>query len=668
MASNLERINNILNYFKGIVKENENITITEDMVYDYLMRYGVPFDEYNKDTTEFFKEWKSECRKLGNIKDLDIDFSVYCLFSDDEEKIEKCPNPIKLYIPIKYSHIKESVNKLLAFFSKKKMPFEMKIANKVRTDDIIVRLYSLEDVNKFLNFIKYNEYINEGLLKPNPFCYQEESIALTNDGSISYIQVIASYISRYINSNKDNIDDIKLHKFYNYIIDCYKDMFVNYTNFGSITVPGKGFEFDENDLIAYQNSTELLLKASEEGFNKDDFKEHIDECCDSKDIERRKKQYNTLNTLINYIGYQSQKMDIEEALNRLDLYLETGNESYISNTGSTRTSMYLLNFRFELKNLLESKGMTLIDFYESLNIEPSKFDSLDEASLANLEKDTKAVIEQIIEISKEQMDIEKITELIQLYIATGDYNLITRKNNLRELIVNSNLKNNLLTLLNNKKITLTEYMNSLDKTEVKEDSEVAAEIEEITDKELQDKIDEIMETEPEEVKEEPITESKEENLAVELPIEPVAEILTPSDNIDDSALNGITQIINIAAIKNNKPSFSEILKDAVVMTYEKYQQKYENHEIDVDGLAIVTHALISGITNNDYSSFTREKDARKNLIDLGNEKIFDTIMDELEIDGIELTDVDSESIELIVKRYLDFVIVQKDESEIKKVA
>lgn len=671
MASNLERINNILNYFKGIVKENENITITEDMVYDYLMRYGVPADEFNKNTTEFFKGWKGECRKLENIKDLDMDSSVFCLFSDEEEKIANCTNPIKLYIPIKYSHINESVNKLLAFFSKKKMPFEMKIANKVRTDDIIVRLNSLEDVNKFLNFIKYNDYINEGLLKPNPFCYQEESISLTNDGSISYIQVTASYISKYINSNKDNIDEIKLHKFYNYIIDCYKDMFVNYTNFGILTVPGKGFDFDENDLIAYQNSTELLLKASEEGFNKDDFKEHIEECGNSKDIEKRKKQYNTLSTLINYIGYQSQKMSVEEALNRLDLYLETGNESYISNTGSTRTSMYLLNFRFELKNLLENKGMNLIDFYESLNVEPSKFEKLNDDSLIKLENDTKNIIDQIIELTKEQLDLEKITETLQLYIATGDYNLITRKNNLRELVVTSNLKNNLLTLLNNKKISLTEYMDTYNKVAVKDEDiqPKQEEIEEITDEELANKLEEIIESNIDEVKEESLSIDQ---LPNESPIEPVAEISTSSNgieaNIEDSALTGITQIININAIKNNKPSFSDILKDAVVMTYEKYQQKYNNHEIDVDGLSIVTHALISGITDNDYSSFTRENDARKNLIDLGNEKIFDTIMDDLEIDGIELTDVDSESIELIVKRYLDYAIQPSKEEEFQKVA
>jgi len=655
MASNLEKINNILNYFKGLINENKDLTITEDMVYDYLIKYGVPANELDYEVSKFFNQWKEECAKVGNIKILDIDSPLTCDLTDNNEEISKCFNPIKIYLPLKYDSIEENINQLIAFFSKKKIPFEMKIRDKIRTDGVIIRVANMDDINKITNFIKYNDKIKESLLKPNPFCYQEDNISITNDGSISYIQVVASYISKYINSNKDNIEDIKLHKFYNFIIDYYKDIFVNYSKFGKLEIPGKGKKFDESDIIAYQNSTELLLKASEEGFNQKDFAEHVEEYSNSKEIKTRKKQYTVLNTLINYIGYQSQKMDVEEALNRLDLYLETGNEAYISNSGSTRTSMYLLNFRHDLQEFLDKNNKNLIDFYESLNIEQKKYDKLDEKELEELENTTSQTIEQIIDITKETIEFDKLIETIQLYLATNDYSIITRNNNLREIIVSNNLRDNLLVLLNNKQLSLTDYMSKFNKVEVKEQTDTE---DKITQEELQ----------PEEIKEEQDIQDIEEQiqpegnvepeLALIEELEPVGEISQLKEDVESSLedLNQETQIINIDIIKTESKDYSEILKEAINDTYDKYQQKYLNGTIKVDGLAIVTHALISGITKGDFTSFTRENNARKNLVDLGSEKIFDTIMDELEIDGIELKDVDEDHIKKIVERYLDYVI------------
>ena len=657
MASNLEKINNILNYFKSIVKENQECTITEDMVYDYLIKYGVPANELECETNSFFKEWKEECVKQGNIKILDIDSPLTCDLTDKDEEIAKCFNPIKIYLPLKYDSINDNVKQLIAFFSKKKVPFEMKIANKIRTDGIIIRLSNIEDVNKLFNFIKYNDKIKDNLLKANPFCYQEENISLTNDGSISYIQVVASYISQYINSNKDNVDEIKLHKFYNYIIDYYKDIFVNYSNYGLLQIPGKGKDFDENDIISYQNSTELLLKASEEGFNQKDFSEHIEEYNNIKEIRNRKKQYNLLNTLINYIGYQSQKMDTEEALNRLDLYLETGNEAYISNSGSTRTSMYLLNFRHDLQEFLNKNGKNLIDFYESLNTEPTKYDQLDEEQLQQLEQTVKSNIEQIIEISKETIEFNKLQEIIQLYLATNDYNKITRTNNLREIIVNSNLRHNLLTLLNNKQISLTDYLNSYKQVQIEENNQLQEEqqIEQVQEQ----AIDIEQDNNEQQNQIEEIAEPEEQEKELEVEIAPVGELTQLKE---EEELNQETQIISVDLIQQVDNSNS-IIKQAINDTYEKYQQKYENNDIAADGLAITKNALIKCLTKGEFISFTRDNSAREQLMKLGNEKIFSSIMNELDIDGIELKDVNEEHINDIVDSYLESVICPVKEQQ-----
>ena len=212
-----------------------------------------------------------------------------------------------------------------------------------------------------------------------------------------------------------------------------------------------------------------------------------------------------------------------------------------------------------------------------------------------------------------------------------------------------------MVLLNNKQLSLTDYMSKFNKVEVKEQTDTE---DKITQEELQPK--EIKEEQDIQDIEEQIQpeENVEPELALIEELEPVGEISQLKEDVESSLedLNQETQIINIDIIKTESKDYSEILKEAINDTYDKYQQKYLNGTIKVDGLAIVTHALISGITKGDFTSFTRENNARKNLVDLGSEKIFDTIMDELEIDGIELKDVDEDHIKKIVERYLDYVI------------
>lgn len=569
MTNNLEQISSILSHFKDLLSENPELKLNENIVYNYLINFNVPNEEYEIDIKKegLFDKWEKNSEELENvIYNKSNNWIDSCLFTDKNNKVDTFTNPIKIYIPIKYNYIEESVNKLLAFFSKKNMPYQLKISRYINNNNVIVRLVNIDDLNKLINFIKYNEYINEGLISPNPFCYNEESLALTIDNNLSYISIIANYIYKYLLTKKDNIEEIKTHDFYNYIIDMYKNTFVNYSNYSNLQIPGLD-EFDELDIISYQNITELLLKVSENSFKREDFEEHLNECNNVETIKKNKKKYSTLNTFISFINMQKENKSDVELLNILKRYIETGNLSCITNDCSLRTTMYLSKFRINMQKLLESNNISLETLYNNLNPKGNVYEKLDDKKLNSLIMINNDILREALDELTKLYDYNNATKIIQLYLATNDYNIITRENDLRNRVVNANLRSNTLTILFNKHISFNKYLESL------------------------------------------------------------------RMDIDESY----------------------ILRNAINETYNKYQSLYEEGKVECDGFTLVNYALTNLLKNNDYNSFTRNNEARKNLSQLNQDNVFDIITKELELPITQLENIPEENLQDIIRKYLDYI-------------
>lgn len=592
MESNDERVNTILNHFKELLIENNNLNITQNDIYNYLI------NTIEDDNNNINKIIKSCNRKYGNIKYKDN------IFKSKNTDI-KCINPIKIYLPTDYMHIDNTINKILNFFNKKNTGFEMKVTNKICNNDISLRLSSIKDVNKFLIFIKNNKKINEGLINTNPFCYVENNLSFAIDGNLSYISIISNYIYDYLNSKKNDLDNISTDDFYNYIIDTYNNAFINFTKYKDLKIPGINNP-NEEEIFNYKKITELILKVSEKKFNRDTFEEHFNECNDTNIVKEEKNCFLALNTLINYIRIEKQYKSDSEILDTLKKYFETDNLSYITNKGFFRTTIYLTKFKESIEKILKNNNLSLEQLISNLNIETYNKLNDDE-------------IDELINQNKELYTKYLNNENIKIYLATNDYTLLSRKNNLRNTIVNSNFRNNLLNILYSKNISLNDFIIQFNNMESKES----------------------------------INNDNEE---IEIDNNKIEEEITSDQIIDEKNIDEETIIEDYTNIDDNT-----ICSKAIFDTYNKYQSLYDENKIECDGFTLVNYALTNAIKNNDFSSFTRDNDSRINLAKLGNKKILEIICNNLEYNNIDLTNLTDDQLKHIITEYLDNILFEKFE-------
>lgn len=598
---NNKMVNIIINHFKELLLNNENIIISKEDIYEYLIKYSM---EENIDISE--DNINFDTKKLNNIKySKDNNY----IFTNKTRKI-KSITPIKIYVPTNYLNISDTTNKILSFFNKTYMAFEMKVNNNNCNNNISLILDNISDMNKFLTFIKNNKKINSNLVETHPFCFNKQ-VALTIDGNQSYISIVSDYLYKYLKSKKENIDSISTDDFYNFIIDSYNNTFINFSKYNELEIPNIDNP-DEIDIFTYKKITEFILKVSEKNFDKKSFEKHFNECNNLKVLKEERNMFLALNTLIKYISFEKQYKTDEEILNTLKKYLETNNLSYITNKGFFRTTMYLTNFKLYIEKILNNSNLSLEELINNLKIDTYK--KIDDNILDEVKTQNRELYLKLLD-----------DEDIKLYLATNDYTLLSRKDNLRVETVNTNFRNNLFNILYSNNISLEEFIEQY-KNEIIDDNEDEAEVTETNEESINnDEESEIIET------------NEEENLETTISEEPI--INTDEENIDEEAL-----FIN-----------------ALMDTYNKYQALYDENKVECDGFALVNYALTNAIKNNDYSSFTRNNDSRKILSQLGNKKILEFIFNKFEYKNINIANINEEELRHIVTIYLDNILFDNNE-------
>lgn len=128
-------------------------------------------------------------------------------------------NPIKLFIPLDKEHIEIGLKSILNYAINEDIAFEAKMADGLRSDNIVIRVPRLEDAMKLIAYVNNNSYIKKGFLPSNPFCFEIFNVGLAIDGNKSYNTVLARLITEYIREEykMDELEKANLSKFVNYL-------------------------------------------------------------------------------------------------------------------------------------------------------------------------------------------------------------------------------------------------------------------------------------------------------------------------------------------------------------------------------------------------------------------------------------------------------------------
>lgn len=321
--------------------------INPDMVYANLIRLGIRIVN-SRYINNNFLDWIETFKETANINVFEVDYCQdFCKFVNDDYNVITSYNMIKMYIPVDDAHISEAAKRIFGFMAQNKMIHHSKIAKKVRFDDIVIRVSDEENAKKIEEFVMNDAYIKEGLMKPNPFAFNNGYISYAWDGELSFNMVVASYISGYINELKNNnkLDTVSYKGLVTYIGKIYDAVFKE-GKYKDDYIDAMKVE-EEYQLDNYQKVTELLLHSLMPGKTTEDFFKVYNDIVLEDNKEKDTKTYisewqkENWNRIYEFLV---KKYGYEETNIRIFKFLETGNYNLFTRENNIRS--YLVNNNF----------------------------------------------------------------------------------------------------------------------------------------------------------------------------------------------------------------------------------------------------------------------------------------------------------------------------------
>ena len=370
------RINEFFNVFKKLKIENPNIYLNRDTVYYALTRFGaVSNDKYllSRDPAydkiikkeNLFNHWIENFKNSSNRVHVDPSWNYFCQFEYGNLKYNNNGEFIKIYVPIDYPHIELAANKIFKFIEQKGIKHVSKIGSDIRMDNIVIRVEKKEDADSIINFINNDTYIQKGLIKPNPFAFNKDGIALACDGDDSYNNVLSVLLTCFMNNTKHNYYNAE--NFYKYLNNLSLkfenkqiniDQFIKY-HFGSSKPEEKDFK----------RILRLIINSHDNAFTYKDFLNHF------RSGLNVYNDFNIENSLFNAINTMSKKYDLKHAILGLNDYINTGNKYKITRLDALRSKIDNSNFRLVIMSFMKKNNLNFISFcYNTLE----KFKNIDD--------------------------------------------------------------------------------------------------------------------------------------------------------------------------------------------------------------------------------------------------------------------------------------------------
>ena len=252
-----------LNYIKELSIYNPSKMITSNFVYSNLVRFNINNPGMN--VGRYYNNWKKRYQNNPNINVVQTNNTSFLYF----KKGRLSGNEIKLYIPLKFDYLEQGANQIFDFISNQKIEHESKIAVKIRNDNLVVRVNSLEDAQKIVNFVSSNLYLMNGLANINPFLPNWNGIGVAMDNKYSYNSIVSEVVCDFFNELKINNSLEKftveeLNKFIKNKINSIRDL-------------------DKRDIYS------LISKTTEPNFKIQDFFQHANyKLIDKYDTDRKR--------------------------------------------------------------------------------------------------------------------------------------------------------------------------------------------------------------------------------------------------------------------------------------------------------------------------------------------------------------------------------------------
>ena len=455
-------MNSFLLMVRDFIKENPQLSEKEsnDLIYKLLTNYGVYRDDLSRDFTDdgtfnrllyFFKD-RPHLRSFISSKN-----NYFCQFVNDKNQFKDTAEAIKIYVPQDANHLEYSAKLIFDFLDRNDFCHVSKIARRVRFDNIVIRMKDKNEATQLLNFVQNNNYIQEGLIKPNPFAFNHNNIAMACDRNMSYNCTVSSLINLYMKNLKDNnaLDRASIEDYVKFVTVYYRYHFVNYNDIGdTITdfdIEGATYnDLQSNEkIVNVRDIIELHLKTMEPSYSIENFFSDYNERL-NKDViitkaDKIRKERNKSNQipsndldeydllLFNTIDQLKKKYDNgpDYPYKILQKYIDTGIQEYITRDNNLRQTLVQKDFARKMKEKLN---------YESCNVQEYYYKKLLDFNSHVLDSVIYETYKKYQELyERHDIDVDGFSWIrlaILSYIEGNDATGFTRQNNVRKDLVN----------------------------------------------------------------------------------------------------------------------------------------------------------------------------------------------------------------------------------------
>lgn len=584
-----QRMEDFFDFWRTIIKQNPNFDLdspnNSDSIYSTLVFFDTKPED--NDTTlvqdGIFDHWLKHYGKSNKVNVIfDQDDPCYCYFNSTNKKIYHANDCLMIYIPLDHDHIENGVQLVIDYLTQNNITYIAKINKKIRSDDFVLNINNPNEIEGLCNFIEETSFLQEGLIKPNPFIFQYKNLAISSANTLSYNSVLAQYIKVYIQArkNEDKTDNISNQDFIQFVTEFYNLKLSNNSKDEEII---KLFQLSGDDIttkiICIKSITELITNSSKDDFNLDNLIEHYNKYKTPNTInqELTKVKRNTLtddditktNDILNQaLKIMTTKFDRENAIKRLNEYIYNNCEQLITRDNGLRSTLINSQFRSNMLCILELQKTTLLDYLN--NLEKTNID-IDEINI---------ILNKALDIMIDMYGYDNATKTLNKYIQTNNINLITRKEHLREFFNNSNFRNQIIEYLEVNNLSFYDYIKTIRPEKTKED----------------------------------------------------------------------------------------YLQEAMIATYEKYEQAYQDGLSENSGTLYIESALKQLLCNNSYKGFTRDNDIRNTLNkNVSLEDTIEIIKNALDItESIDKNAISLEVADYLTKQYIELVLTNYQKKTVHK--
>lgn len=377
---------------------NNNENVTSKHIYSLLIYYQTE----RKEISHLFDNWINYYQNKDNISVfVDPNWNYFCQFVNAHETGCKM---IKLYLPLKENYLENGVKIIFDFLCREGIHHRSKIGSYLRNDNLVIRVNSLVDAKKIINFVENNSYIHRGLLKTNPFVFNYHGVGLALDGNYSYNDELSKILFNYFTERRKfgHYDSPAIAEFGNYLLFTIRKI------------------KDHNLLMIYRLIHSNITNSE---FNFNDFSDLTDVYQQNFDTMARA----LIKTKMKY-GRRQMMLALTEMLN--------GEFGYITNDNGERERVLKYLSKDQVKSMINRvcgynrdrkvEKETLIQTL--LKIEEFEISLSGKVYLDALEFGVKETMNLY------NYSIIHVRKLLNLFMTTRDYNLFTSNNGARQRV------------------------------------------------------------------------------------------------------------------------------------------------------------------------------------------------------------------------------------------